>query len=83
MFPVDDWQTPVDFDFEPANAGDLYRFGCMPGYFDGKWYTLCNYVQQHNNIVSDILANLDGQFLKLEDVKAVLESLDARMSQVK
>jgi hypothetical protein len=81
LFPVDEWKTPDDFDFKPTDSDDLYRFACMPGYFDGQDYILCRYVQQHKNMISDVMANLDGQFLKLEDVEKLLASLDARLSQ--
>jgi hypothetical protein len=83
LFPVDDWKTPDDFHFKPADAGDLYRFGCMLGYFNGKDFIGCSYIQQHKNIISEVLANLDGTVLKLEDVEKTLANLDARMSQVK
>jgi len=80
-FPVDDWKSPDDFHFKPGTSGDLYRFGCMPGYFNGKDFILCRYIQQHKNMLSRILANLDGHVLKLEDVEKTLAELDARLSQ--
>ena len=81
LFPVVEWKNPEDFDFKPTDSDDLYRFACMPGYFEGRDYILCRYVQQHKNMISDVLANLDGRFLNLEDVEELLASLDARLSQ--
>jgi hypothetical protein len=83
IFPVDEWETPDNFQFKPAVAEDLHRFGCMPGFFNGKDFIGCSYIQQHNNMISEVLLNLDGKILTLEYAENILANLDARLSQAK
>ena len=78
-FPVDEWKTPDGFHFKPTDSGDLYRFACVPGYFNGTDLLMCRYIQQHDNKISQVLANLDGQHLKMEDMERILKSVDGRL----
>lgn len=82
-FPVENWKAPDDFQFKPVIFGDTYRFGCLPGHFNGQDLLCCRYIQQHKNMISEILFNLDGRHLKMEDVEKTLANLDARLSRTK
>ena len=77
-FPTNDWRSPFVNDFNPKG---LFRLECLNQNINGQPFIVCRYIQKYKNLISLVLANLDGAYLNLEQLINALKILDIRMQQ--
>jgi hypothetical protein len=80
-FPTEDWKAPDGVVFQPKDKNDLFRIACLNGKIDGQPRLFCSYLQQHNNLITLVNAQLDDQNLNVEQLVNALEILDIRLQQ--
>lgn len=79
-FPTEAWISPQEVDFRPASKRDLYRDGCIHSIIDGEEIQSCLFLQQHDELVSLVIVNIDGRYINFEMVNSVLMSVDRRLN---
>lgn len=80
-FTTDELVPPDGWSFQPQDADDQFRFGCLNQIINEKPFLVCRYLQSHKRMVSLVLANIDGETLNLEQFANTLTLLDIRMNQ--
>jgi hypothetical protein len=78
-FPTEDWIPPADFDYMPMDSEDRYHLACHGVTINSEPILSCGYLQQHNDYISLVLANMDGKEVTLEIFLAILERQDIRL----
>ena len=78
IWPSDVWSEP-DTIYVPQNPNNQYSLRCMDVKINGEPSTSCIYIQQHNNLVIIILANIDSELITYQQFMDMLESLDSRL----
>jgi len=81
-FPTITWQRPPEASFEPRDPSDQFRFACINVKINGFPIMTCTYLQQHRNLVSLVLVNVDGKAITLEQFEQALKKLDERLQSV-
>ncbi len=81
IFPTSEWIEPSDHIFEPKDAHDQYRLGCMDITLDGQPIKSCNFLQKHGYLISSVHATLDGKMINLDLFINALEIVDLRFQQ--
>ena len=83
-FPTDDWRMPDIFIFKPKNKNDQFDFRCIEsepkinGISQGKCLG-CISLQQHEQYISLIHVNIDGETLTLDQFKDILAKSDEHL----
>lgn len=73
------WSTPVEANFAPMTAGDLYEFKCADQELDHTVLKNCLVLQQHDNYVSAVGASVSGP-LTFEALNSALKAIDAKLN---
>jgi len=79
--PTTDWKSPTGVVFQPKDINDLFRLACYSGKVDGQPILFCSYLQQHKNIITLVLAQVDDKNLDVQQLVNALEILDIRLHQ--
>jgi hypothetical protein len=77
-FPTGAWALPPESHFTPRQPSDKYHYACL--FVAGASVTSCGQLQQHANLVSLVIANIDGHSMTLAQFEQVLNNIDARMT---
>jgi hypothetical protein len=80
LFPTETWRVPEGFEFSPGNSGDRFKLACVPTSLSQPSRLACRHLQQHENIVSILMANIDESHLTLAQVNIIINDLDARLA---
>ena len=76
-----DWNEWEGANFVPSDPNDQYRFECLQVLSDTSVVS-CRYLQRHNQIISYVLVNLDGEAMTLSQLNEILGVLDVRLNEV-
>ncbi len=80
-FPTNTWKRPAEARFAPKDPNDQVRFACVPVSVNLADVLSCRHLQRHKQIISLILAEIDGKALTLVQLEEALERLDERMQR--
>ncbi len=67
-------------EFTPQDSNDEYRYVCLQIFSDP--ILSCTFLQKHNNMVTLILVNFDGQLMTMSQFNEILKVLDKRLNTV-
>jgi hypothetical protein len=72
------WAEPTE-SYEPLNPNDISVLKCMDIQIDNNPSQSCTYLQQHENLVILVLANIDSQAINFQQFLNMLDKLDSRL----
>jgi hypothetical protein len=75
------WKQPENWAFTPKDSDDIIEFGCLNQTINEKRFTVCTFLQLHKNLISLVLANIDGETLTIPEFEEAMKILDARLNQ--
>jgi hypothetical protein len=79
-FPTTNWLTPPGAQFAPRDPDDQYHYACL--FVAGASLTACRYLQRHVNLVSLVIANIDGQSMTFSQFGQIIDGIDSRLTLV-
>ena len=79
-FPTADWTTPLESSSVPRDQNDQYHYACLT--YAGASIISCSQLQRHVNLVSLVIANIDGRSMTLAQFGQVIDHIDARLTVV-
>lgn len=77
--PGDEWQTPPESTFTPADPADNYRLGCIPIRSGQVDMLACRSIQQHASLVSVVVAQIDNHAISFAQFDYALRQIDTRL----
>ena len=78
-FPTQTWQRPAEAAFAPVDSTDQFRFACINVKINDSPVMTCTYLQQHHNLISLVLVNIDGKTITLQQFEQALKRVDERL----
>jgi len=75
---TDVWLEPSNT-YIPLNTDDRSALKCMDVQVDDKISQSCRFLQQHNNLVVLVLANIDSEAIDFQQFLDMLQKLDSRL----
>jgi len=72
------WSEPSET-YIPSDTGDAYVLKCMDIQIETTVSQSCTYLQQHNNLVILVLANIDSKAIDFRQFIEMLQKLDSRL----
>jgi len=79
-FPTTDWLTPQGTQFTPRDPDGQHHYACVC--VAGASILACGQLQRHVNLVSLVIANIDGHSMTLAQFGQVIDHIDARLTLV-
>jgi hypothetical protein len=75
---TDSWMTP-SITYTPSDSNDQYVLKCLGAQINTELVQSCTFLQQHNNLMVLVLANVDNTSINWDQFIDVLQKLDQRL----
>lgn len=73
------WIPVAETNFKPLNSEDIVRLEFWDVQIEGKPVRSYRFLQQHENLIIDILTNIDNEYLTFAEFEEILGKLDTKL----